>query len=77
MSHPVPAQPLVEYCFIITFSADYKNLRTFSGTYTPQPGMTRYDVYNRIHADHLLQLPSLIRSVCQVTFFSLEPNQLS
>jgi len=78
MSHPEqrPEQPLVEYFFIIAFSYRENDAETFSGTFTPTPGMTRYDVYNRIHADHLQRMPSLIRSGCKVTFFSLEPNRL-
>ncbi|MDX2642801.1 hypothetical protein ACFYYN_30845 [Streptomyces sp. NPDC001902] len=71
-----PADPLVEYCFIITFSHRDQDLMTFSGTYTPAPGMTRHDVYNTIRADHVRQLPSLIQGYCQVSFFSLERNQL-
>lgn len=72
-----PEQPLVEYFFIIAFSHREKVAETFSGTFTPTPGMTRYDVYSRILADHEQRLPSLIRSYCKVTFFSLEPNRLS
>lgn len=75
MSHP--AEPPVEYCFIITFSHRDQDLMTFSGTYTPAPGMTRHDVYRTIHADHQRHLPSILRDRCQVTFFSLERNQLT
>ncbi|MFI8184241.1 hypothetical protein OG539_40450 [Actinacidiphila glaucinigra] len=51
---------------------------TFSGTYTPAPGMTRHDVYTTIRADHVRQLPSHIQSThYQVTYFSLERNQLT
>ncbi|MFE2539994.1 hypothetical protein [Actinacidiphila glaucinigra] len=76
MSHP--AEPLVEYCFIITFSHREQDLMTFSGTYTPAPGMTRHDVYTTIRADHVRQLPSHIQSShYQVTYFSLERNQLT
>ncbi|MFF7680004.1 hypothetical protein [Actinacidiphila glaucinigra] len=75
---PHPAEPLVEYCFIITFSHREQDLMAFSGTYTPSPGMTRHDVCTTIRADHVRRLPSHIQSShYQVTYFSLERNQLT
>ncbi|MGW1887877.1 hypothetical protein [Streptomyces sp. NPDC001970] len=72
-----PPESLVEYCFIITFSHRERDLMTFSGTYTPVLGMSRHDVFSTIRADHQRQLPSHFQSHCQVTFFSLERNELT
>lgn len=75
--HAPPAQRQGSYHFVMTLQAPTRNgwsNGTWSATWTPTPGMTRADVYRKIHADIIEINPEYAGA--NVVFFSLEPNQL-
>ncbi|WP_049566830.1 hypothetical protein [Streptomyces sp. SBT349] len=50
------------------------SIATWNGHLTPADGMTRYDIYQWLLAEHDKQEPQFRGST--VLFFALEPNQL-
>ncbi len=63
--------------FVMSLSAPTARgplLADWSGTITPAPGQTRFDLERAIKAEMVRRTPDLARS--NITFFAIEPNQL-
>ncbi|MFG3038567.1 hypothetical protein ACGFYZ_16890 [Streptomyces sp. NPDC048330] len=48
---------------------------TVSGTFTPTPGMTRYDILTQLRTEAVTEYPTMQGSV--VLYFALQPNHLT
>ncbi|GAA4910215.1 hypothetical protein ACFPM3_11315 [Streptomyces coeruleoprunus] len=66
--------PQGSHMYVLTLELPGRLSHTSSGTWTPAEGMSRYDAFKAIKSDILRQIPELTRA--NVTFFSIEPNQL-
>ncbi|MEU7200093.1 hypothetical protein [Streptomyces sp. NPDC045470] len=60
--------------FILTVESPGYAMCTQTGTFTPRPGCTREEAFNRIYAKVIDDRPELAH--CNVTFFSLDRNDL-
>ncbi|WP_372407752.1 hypothetical protein [Streptomyces luteireticuli] len=77
MNHPKPGAAPVQpgsHFFIITLEQPGRETYTTHGAFTPPPGSTRHDAFLAILAIVVRSVPSM--QGANVTFFSLEPNQL-
>ncbi|MFE5900785.1 hypothetical protein ACFQ67_25715 [Streptomyces sp. NPDC056488] len=68
-----PAQG--SHVYVLTLQNPQHSACTLSGTYTPPPGMTRFDVLTQLRIDMVRQYPSMEGAV--VLYFALEPNHLT
>ncbi|MET8505457.1 hypothetical protein ABZV60_12460 [Streptomyces sp. NPDC004787] len=70
---PINDQPQGSHMYVLTL-ATRQGQGTASGTITPEPGQSRFDVFDQIWGEMLHRRPSLENAT--VLFFSLEPNTL-
>ncbi|WP_121830155.1 hypothetical protein [Streptomyces sp. S1] len=63
------------HVYVLTLQNSQHSACTVSGTYTPSPGVTRYDALTQLRIDVVRQYPSMEGAV--VLYFALEPNHLT
>ncbi|MFI1973706.1 hypothetical protein [Streptomyces wedmorensis] len=63
------------HLYVLSLQNSRMGACTLSGTYTPQPGATRYDILSQLRIDAAREYPSMEGSV--VLYFALEPNRLT
>lgn len=77
-TQPQPTAPAQgSHFFAITLQApgyDGFEINTYSGTVTPAPGQTRYDLYQQLRNEIAASNPDMARS--NTLFFSVESNAL-
>ncbi|MFF9055366.1 hypothetical protein ACF09Z_29965 [Streptomyces erythrochromogenes] len=68
------AAPQGSHQWILTLELPGRAAATEYGTWNPDPGATRHDVFVAVRRHVTRQFPELERAT--VVFFSFEPNQL-
>ncbi|MDX2559336.1 hypothetical protein PV371_06700 [Streptomyces sp. TX20-6-3] len=63
------------HIYVLTLQNRQQSACTISGTYTPPPGTTRYDILAQLRFDAVRQYPSMEGAV--VLYFALETNDLT
>ncbi|MGW1116540.1 hypothetical protein ACWD5B_05440 [Streptomyces tanashiensis] len=63
------------HMYVLSLQNRQMSACTISGTYTPAPWDTRFDILNRLRLDAVRQYPSMEGSI--VVYFALEPNELT
>ncbi|APE21700.1 MULTISPECIES: hypothetical protein [Streptomyces] len=66
--------PQGTHVYVLTLENQRKSACTLSGTYTPPPGATRWDVLSQLRFDAVRQYPSMESAI--VLYFALEANRL-
>ncbi|MGW8762316.1 hypothetical protein ACWGN5_07425 [Streptomyces sp. NPDC055815] len=67
--------PQGTHMYVLSLQNSQMSACTISGTYTPPPGATRFDILNRLRLDAVRQYPSMEGSI--VVYFALETNDLT
>ncbi|MFI9112751.1 hypothetical protein [Streptomyces venezuelae] len=67
--------PQGTHVYVLTLENERKSACTISGTYTPPPGATRWDILGQLRVDAVRQYPSMEGGI--VLYFSLEENCLA
>ncbi|WP_338496707.1 hypothetical protein [Streptomyces sp. SJL17-4] len=60
------------HMYVLTMQNRQESACTLSGTYTPPPGLTRFDILAQLRLDAVRQYPSMEGAV--VLHFAFEPN---
>lgn len=60
------------HMYVLTLQSQQKTVCTLSGTYTPPPGVTRFDILAQLRLDAVRQYPSVEGGI--VLYFALDPN---
>ncbi|MFG2836871.1 hypothetical protein ACGFYE_17935 [Streptomyces zaomyceticus] len=63
------------HMYVLTLQSQHKSVCTLSGTYTPPPGVTRFDILTQLRTDAVRQYPSMEGGI--VLHFALEPNHMT
>ncbi|MGW8765552.1 hypothetical protein ACWGN5_23925 [Streptomyces sp. NPDC055815] len=63
------------HLYVLSLQNNRQAACTISGTYTPPPGATRFDILNRLRIDAARQYPSMEGAI--VLYFALEANDLA
>ncbi|MGA5063164.1 hypothetical protein ACPB9E_05185 [Streptomyces exfoliatus] len=63
------------HLYVLTLQNRQQSACTVSGTFTPEPGFTRFDVLGQLRIDMVRQYPSMEGAV--VLYFALEANHLT
>ncbi|MGA5064494.1 hypothetical protein ACPB9E_12060 [Streptomyces exfoliatus] len=63
------------HLYVLTLQNRQQSACTVSGTFTPEPGFTRFDVLGQLRIDVVRQYPSMEGAV--VLYFALEANHLT
>ncbi|MEU8760909.1 hypothetical protein [Streptomyces sp. NPDC048659] len=64
------------HMYVLTLQAQTGRLHTMSGTHTPAPGRTRFDLLTQLRKDAVRLYPNSRMDGAIVLFFSVEPNAL-
>ncbi|MFI0925134.1 hypothetical protein ACH4TP_14545 [Streptomyces sp. NPDC021012] len=68
-------QPQGTHMYALSLQNSQMSACTVSGTYTPPPGTTRFDILTQLRLDAVRQYPSMEGSI--VVYFALEPNAVT
>ncbi|MFF9427689.1 hypothetical protein [Streptomyces sp. NPDC014746] len=63
------------HLYILSLQNSRQAACTISGTYTPPPGATRFDILNRLRLDAAREYPSMEGAI--VLYFALDTNHLT
>ncbi|MFK0214948.1 hypothetical protein [Streptomyces sp. NPDC090298] len=63
------------HLYVLSLQNRQMNACTISGTYTPPPGATRFDILNRLRLDAAREYPSMEGAI--VLYFALDANHLA
>ncbi|MGW8351057.1 hypothetical protein [Streptomyces wedmorensis] len=63
------------HLYVLSLQNSQKAACTISGTYTPPPGATRFDILNQLRLDTARQYPSMEDAI--VLYFALDTNHLA
>ncbi|XUM04894.1 hypothetical protein ACQ86F_17875 [Streptomyces venezuelae ATCC 10712] len=68
-------RPQGTHMYVLSLQNRQMNACTISGTYTPPPGATRFDILNRLRVDAAREYPSMEGAI--VLYFALDANGLT
>ncbi|MFF0429642.1 hypothetical protein ACFYUJ_35360 [Streptomyces sp. NPDC004520] len=63
------------HMYVLSLQNSQMSACTISGTYTPAPGATRFDIFDRLRLDAVREYPSMEGSI--VVYFALESNAVT
>ncbi|MFF7779487.1 hypothetical protein ACFZCG_34320 [Streptomyces tanashiensis] len=63
------------HMYVLSLQNRQMSACTVSGTYTPGPDVTRFDILNQLRIDTVRQYPSMEGAI--VLYFALEANDLA